>query len=110
MPMIQDAEVWAVIRSTCILQECPEDSIFMQASAKPPIDTELTADAIELPEEVWDLDEDISWIRELRLQVDDNHKPTPRISMTQLLTRELMSHPSSMDSVGDGMVSIVDQL
>jgi hypothetical protein len=28
---------------------------------------------------------------------------TPRISMTQLLTREVTPHPATMNSVGDGM-------
>ena len=61
---------------TCIIQKWPEDRVLVHACEESHI-TELKEDGIELPEEVLihtgNLDEDISRIRELGLQVDHDN-------------------------------------
>ena len=64
-PLIPSAEVWAIMGFICIIQECPEDRVFVLDHEESCI-TELQEDAIELPEEgllhTGDLDEENSRI------------------------------------------------
>ncbi len=74
-PLILSKEVCAAMGFSQVLQECPEDRVFVQAHVESPVASDLQQDSVKLNEEIFhgmrDLNKDISCIRELSLQVDD---------------------------------------
>ena len=80
-PSIPNAEVWAVIGFTRVVEECPEDRVFCATPPPSPTNAVVHQEATELPQEVLhrtgDLNEDISLILQLGLQVDDDREHRP---------------------------------
>ncbi len=80
-PSIPNEEVWAAMGFTRVIQECPEENAFTRDTAEESTVPAVQEAGIELPEEVLlrtgDLDEDISRVLELGLQVDDDREPAP---------------------------------